>query len=101
MFYKTIKDVLLRFFINRDSITSIFYYSAAVNRQSSNPNEMWRDLFMFDQYFEKFDLAPEVTAALKKCKCIAYAETKAELEEMAYGPTHTSASLTVPLPSMG
>ena len=45
---------------------------------------------MFDQYFEKFDLAPEVTAALKKCKCIAYAETKAELEEMAYGPTHTS-----------
>ena len=51
---------------------------------------MWRDLFMFDQYFEKFDLAPEITAALKKCKCIAYAETKAELEEMAYGPTHTS-----------
>ena len=44
---------------------------------------MWRDLFMFDQYFEKFDLAPEVTAALKKCKCIAYAETKEELEEMA------------------
>ena len=30
---------------------------------------------MFDQYFEKFDLAPEVAAALKKCKCIAYAET--------------------------
>lgn len=30
---------------------------------------------MFDQYFEKFDLAPEITAALKKCKCIAYAET--------------------------
>ena len=45
--------------------------------------KMWRDLFMFDQYFEKFDLAPEVTAALKKCKCIAYAETKEELEEMA------------------
>ena len=45
---------------------------------------------MFDQYFEKFDLAPEVTAALKKCKCFAYAETKEELEEMAYGPTHTS-----------
>ena len=28
--------------------------------------------------------------ALKKCKCIAYAETKEELQEMAYGPTHTS-----------
>ena len=45
---------------------------------------------MYDQYFQKFDLAPEITAALKKCKCIAYAETKEELEEMAYGPTHTS-----------
>jgi len=30
MFSKTFKDVLLRFFINRDSITSIFYYAAAV-----------------------------------------------------------------------
>ena len=45
---------------------------------------------MYDQYFQMFDLAPEITAALKKCKCIAYAETKEELEEMAYGPTHTS-----------
>ena len=45
---------------------------------------------MFDQYFERFELASEITEALKKCKCIAYAETKEELEEMAYGPTHTS-----------
>lgn len=30
MFSKTFKDVLLRFSINRDSITSIFYYAAAV-----------------------------------------------------------------------
>ena len=56
---------------------------------------------MFDQYFEKFDLAPEVTAALKKCKCIAYAETKEELEEMAYGPTHTSPLWTWSTPVEG
>ena len=43
-----------------------------------------------DNYFNRFELAPEVAAALKKCKCIAYAETKEELQEMAYGPTHTS-----------
>ena len=30
MFSKTFKDVLLRFSINCDSITSIFYYAAAV-----------------------------------------------------------------------
>ena len=43
-----------------------------------------------DSYFQKFNLAPEVTEALKKCKTIAYIETKEELEEMVYGPTHTS-----------
>ena len=43
-----------------------------------------------DNYFNRFELAPEVAEALKKCKCIAYAETKEELQEMAYGPTHTS-----------
>ena len=31
---------------------------------------------MYDQYFQKFDLAPEITAALKKCKSIAYYHTK-------------------------
>lgn len=43
-----------------------------------------------DNHFAKFNLADDVTAALKKCKCIAYAETREELEEMVYGPTHTS-----------
>ena len=43
-----------------------------------------------DNYFTRFNLADDVTAALKKCRCIAYAETKEELEEMVYGPTHTS-----------
>ena len=35
-----------------------------------------------DNYFNRFELAPEVAEALKKCKCIAYAETKEELEEL-------------------
>ncbi len=43
-----------------------------------------------DSYFKKFDLPAEVSQALQKCSCIAYAETKEELEEMVYGPTHTS-----------
>lgn len=43
-----------------------------------------------DSYFAKFDLPAEVSDALRKCPCIAYAETKEELEEMVYGPTHTS-----------
>ena len=33
-----------------------------------------------DNYFNRFELAPEVAEALKKCKCIAYAETKEELQ---------------------
>ena len=43
-----------------------------------------------DNFFNRFVLAPEVSAALQKCKFIAYAETREELEEMVYGPTHTS-----------
>ena len=43
-----------------------------------------------DSYFAKFNLPPDVTETLKKCKTIAYIETKEELEEMVYGPTHTS-----------
>lgn len=43
-----------------------------------------------DNHFAKFILADDVSAALKKCKCLAYAETLEELEEMVYGPTHTS-----------
>lgn len=43
-----------------------------------------------DNHFAKFNLAGDVAEALKKCKYIAYAETREELEEMAYGPTHTS-----------
>lgn len=43
-----------------------------------------------DSHFAKFNLADDVKTALEKCKCLAYAETREELEEMVYGPTHTS-----------
>ena len=43
-----------------------------------------------DNYLDRFKLAPEVMAALKKSRCLAFIETREELEEMVYGPTHTS-----------
>lgn len=43
-----------------------------------------------DDYFDKFVLPQDVSDALKKCRCIAYAETQDELDEMVYGPTHTA-----------
>ena len=43
-----------------------------------------------DNYFDKFELPEDVRSALQKCRCLAYAETKEELDEMVYGPTHTS-----------
>lgn len=43
-----------------------------------------------DSYFDKLVLPKEVEEALRKSPCIAYAETKEELDEMVYGPTHTS-----------
>ena len=43
-----------------------------------------------DDYFDKFLLPQDVSDALKKCRCIAYAETQDELDEMVYGPTHTA-----------
>jgi hypothetical protein len=43
-----------------------------------------------DNYFGKLVLPEDVESALKKCPCLAYAETKEELVEMQFGPTHTS-----------
>lgn len=43
-----------------------------------------------DSYFTKFVLPDDVREALEKCRCIAYAESREELDEMVYGPTHTS-----------
>ena len=43
-----------------------------------------------DNYFNRFVLPEDLTEALKKCKCICYPETKDELIEMCFGPTHSS-----------
>ncbi|MEG1684079.1 MAG: DUF4914 family protein, partial [Oscillospiraceae bacterium] len=43
-----------------------------------------------DSYYDKFTLPPEVDAALRACQCLAFVETREELDEMVYGPTHTS-----------
>ena len=43
-----------------------------------------------DSYYEKFKLPEDVDAALRACQCLAFVETQQELDEMAFGPTHTS-----------
>ncbi|MEG1943416.1 MAG: DUF4914 family protein, partial [Angelakisella sp.] len=43
-----------------------------------------------DSYFDKLELPKEVAAALHACPCLAYVETQEELDEMVFGPTHTS-----------
>ena len=43
-----------------------------------------------DSYFARFNLPEDVDAALSKCQYLAFVETKEELDEMVYGPTHTS-----------
>ena len=43
-----------------------------------------------DSYMDKFVLPADVAEALHKCHCVAFIETQAELDELVYGPTHTS-----------
>ncbi len=43
-----------------------------------------------DSYFDKFVLPEDLKAALKKSRCLCYPETKEQLQEMCYGPTHSS-----------
>ena len=43
-----------------------------------------------DQYFDRFVLPEDLRAALKKCRSVAYIETQDELDELIFGPTHTS-----------
>ena len=43
-----------------------------------------------DSYFEKFILPDDLRQALSQCRSIAYIETQEELDELAFGPTHTS-----------
>ena len=43
-----------------------------------------------DSYFDRFVLPKDLTETLKKSRCLCYPETKEQLEEMCYGPTHSS-----------
>ena len=45
---------------------------------------------MVDAYFGRFVLPEDLHAALKKCRSIAYIETQEELDELVFGPTHSS-----------
>lgn len=55
-----------------------------------------------DQYFNKFVLPEDLTEALKKARVLCYPETKDQLLEMSFGPTHSSRyDVTYPLPGKG
>ena len=43
-----------------------------------------------DNYFHRFVLPEDLKAALQKSRYLVYPESKEELMEMAYGPTHSS-----------
>lgn len=43
-----------------------------------------------DSYMDKFMLPDDVAAALRKSPCVAFVETQADLNELVFGPTHTS-----------
>ena len=43
-----------------------------------------------DSYFARFILPEDTRDALKKSRCLCYPETKAQLNEMCFGPTHSS-----------
>ena len=45
---------------------------------------------MVDAYFGRFVLPEDLHAALQKCRSIAYIETQEELDELVFGPTHSS-----------
>ena len=50
-----------------------------------------REKYMYtDSYFDRFILPEDLKAALLKSRCLCYPETKEQLEEMCYGPTHSS-----------
>lgn len=41
-------------------------------------------------YMKKYSLPQDLFETLSKCKVLCFPETKAQLEEMCYGPTHSS-----------
>lgn len=43
-----------------------------------------------DLYFERFVLPADLKESISKCQWICYPETREQLQEMSFGPTHTS-----------
>ena len=43
-----------------------------------------------DAYFSRFVLPEDLHSALQACRSIAYIETQEELDELVFGPTHSS-----------
>ena len=43
-----------------------------------------------DNFFNRFVIPEDLRQALSKCRSIAYIETQEELDELVFGPTHTS-----------
>ena len=43
-----------------------------------------------DSYFDRFNLPEDVLETLRKSRCLCFPETKDQLLEMCFGPTHTS-----------
>ena len=55
-----------------------------------------------DSFFGKFVLPEDLKEALLKCRWICYPETKEQLNEMCYGPTHSSRyDVTYSIPGKG
>ena len=43
-----------------------------------------------DSYFDRFNLPEDLLETLRKSRCLCFPETKDQLLEMCFGPTHTS-----------
>ena len=55
-----------------------------------------------DPYFERLILPDDLTTALKKCRVLCYPESKDQLLEMCFGPTHSSRyDVTYPIAGRG
>ncbi len=45
---------------------------------------------LIDSFFNRFNIPDDISEALSKCTWRCYPETKEQLEELCYGPTHSS-----------
>ena len=55
-----------------------------------------------DSYFDRLVISDELKATLKGARCMIFPETKDQLEEMSYGPTHSDKyDVVYPIPGKG